>query len=129
MSTLKRITPEQVKAAFEKLGWEPARGCFYMEWTDRTCACPMTAVLVADGGARAEDFSHFTAMKQYFWSFGLNDHYTSGFIQGWDNTRLVKSPILLEDPGDPEAERLGRLDGRAAAKHMGLIVAPEEDNK
>jgi hypothetical protein len=97
---MRRITPEEVKAAYEKTGLKPFRGSYMRTGTGEACGIGVKAF--AESGEKWWDWvdRHTRDNKAY--------HY--GFVGGFDGSGL--GPNKEDDPADYE---LGRLDGEAAA--------------
>ena len=97
--TLKRITVEEVKAAYAKTGITPERGM----WCNGmgTCACGLCVLFLADGGIPGRAFS-----QAIYPRLGIEHDYGSGFIVGFDGEGLEDENAIM---------RLGYLDGQACA--------------
>lgn len=105
---MERITPEQVKAAYEKTGMKPAR-CSMLWWKKdgAPCGCGLGALFVAShGGLDAfRDVVLMPALRPWAQErWGAK--YVYGFIVGFDDNGL---------PCNDARKREGRADGRAAA--------------
>jgi hypothetical protein len=109
---MRRITVDEVKAAYEKTGLKPKRGQYISH--DKTCGCAIGALVLAEGidasancGAMATDYAERV--------FGEN--YRVGFVHGFDardkdyRKRHCKFPT---DEGQCEYDD-GFNDGRAVA--------------
>jgi hypothetical protein len=135
------ITPERVKAAFEKTHVEPIRGK-WIEWADDdesrddrevVACCAMTALVLAE----KDDVRNFTMTDLDDWDadnaaaefgelFNLSEHYLKGFVDGWDghHPSEIGAPVLSND------YQLGHEHGEAAWDKVAwsLISYEEEDD-
>jgi hypothetical protein len=120
---MKRITVDEVRAAYEKTGLTPVRGnfCTYSTsqlrdyWTQTElgievkltydCGCALTACCRAEDKPFPEDVEHAAS------ELDLDESYASGFINGFDGVVLCP-----EDVDGPVAYEAGYADGVAAAK-------------
>lgn len=109
----KRITPEQVKAAYKSCGMEPIRHDFY-EPAISCCpalGCGIAAVVIdscdAPDGEEWDAFTIDVAASQIY-----GDGYTAGFVCGFDNYELESFD------GQSPGFGIGYADGKAAAKSV-----------
>lgn len=99
MDEARRITPEQVKAAYEKTGLKPARGGWYPQ---EGCACGLGAMLAEiDGEVWRPRLVSTVASR-----LGVELDYLNGFVRGFDGRDGKLFGHL---------EPLGHTDGQAAA--------------
>lgn len=82
MSEIRRITPEEVLEAYRVTGMEPCRGVF----GDDKHGCALSALYRAERGN-----SRWLFASQLCDKLGLNAHYMSGFIRGWDGKSQIAS--------------------------------------
>lgn len=106
---MKRITPEEVKAAYEATGLTPERSSYLSTLPDgkTKCACGMGAWAIANG---APDSLTSLAMNKWLGSHGINDDYRLGFVRGFDS--LSFKSFLHRDH---DKIQTGYADGKAAA--------------
>lgn len=98
----RRITVEEVRAAYRKTGLRPWRGAFHYE--DEKCACALGAVFFATGGKRKGMLALYA--EEVTEHLKLDEFYQAGFIKGFDNQRAI---------GDEPYYLLGYTDGQACA--------------
>jgi hypothetical protein len=108
-----RITPEEVKAAYEKTGLRPMTEVFNGVMLDGTrCGCALTAVCIARGLA---DFDELEGLDDQLFDVGdavfgalanceEDREYLGQFIDGFDNYR------------DPDGASVAYMDGVEAAR-------------
>jgi hypothetical protein len=102
-----RITPPEVKAAYEKTGWRPRSQCT-VYWPAKEC-CGLAALAIAAGVPANE-----TAVRLWAdWTFGGD--YSDGFMRGFDGYR-VDAPVRKAD----KVFAQGFDDGHACAVALGL---------
>ena len=102
---MRRITVDEVRAAYEKTGLTPVRHM----WLSDNCACALTACMLSSGVQRKE-----IALAEQQWAcdelasttLGLDEAYTDFFTSGFDGCRLG---TVTEEEG------YGYQDGRAVA--------------
>lgn len=112
--TTKRILPDDVLAAFRKLGVKPEQCIFVFD--DRRCG--LTAVIEAREFVLGSNFDifHFAAYLK------LSGLYTCGFMWGWD--------VVADDRMEPKIREvapnwaIGVDDGRAAWKACRHLAWP-----
>lgn len=112
---INRITPDQVKAAYESTGLKPEQCIWIDTSTGRNCACGLSAVYAARFDAKdlVYDGSIFDVIAD---GLCLQDSYVSGFVAGFDHGGAADSANLT-----PEVFKLGYEDGVAAweaVKHL-----------
>lgn len=103
---MRRITVDEVKAAYEKTGLHPKQGEFReYETCDKVCGgCAITALLAADGIDIVEEPNLRAIAESRY-----GGHYIGGFVCGFDG----KPAAWFRDTN--ERERQGYADGTAAA--------------
>lgn len=111
---MKRITPEEVKAAYEATGLSPNRGC----WYDDGCGCGLTAYAIANGIVSLADIQAVPDDQDNEYAVCdplvavLGTIYVSGFVDGFDNSR-IRPRVSSRD--DISAYECGFTDGQSAA--------------
>jgi hypothetical protein len=101
---MRRITVNEVKAAYEKTGLKPSRGT----WATDNCACGLGVCAIAQSGMNGDDLCADTV----FPTLGIKDWYGVGFIDGFDNrSQLTK----FAEEKSKDLFTAGFEDGRAAA--------------
>jgi hypothetical protein len=103
---VRRITVDEVKAAYEKTGLKPTRGEYIY---GRFCACAMGALAVANGVPCDYDAARSWAFSQY------GADYCNAFANGFDS----KSPW-----GCDEVHEAGQADGELVAAAIFGEVSP-----
>jgi hypothetical protein len=99
MSEIKRITVEQVKAAYAETGLTPKRGT----WRVGQFACGIGVI-----GEQVSRDNTWDGAVEYAASLGLDFDYVFGFIGGFDASGIP-------DEGESIEFRTGYSDGKAAA--------------
>ena len=116
---MNRITPEDVKAAYEKTGLKPIIKRWYN--AKENCGCAFSAMVKAK-----TDRDLTEMLKLHHWNrvsfvsrlLDLDKDYVDGFINGFDN----RSPLTVGNYDVPKGEcfQIGCKDGRIAAMVLGL---------
>jgi hypothetical protein len=106
---MRRITPEEVKAAYDKTGLKPDRGAYrrYDESPEQRpfAACGLGVVATAEQGEKWWDW-----IESHSGNYGTEaNSYHYGFVAGFDGQRQSRLGY------DVDAYDLGYLDGKAAA--------------
>lgn len=119
MTTLKRITPEQVVEAYRRTGWRPIQEAFYDRINGQHCGCGLS-VLVGDA-EKVLQMECYTGLRLQLFAneLGLTADYVSGFIRGYDG-----------DGGSSwwDSEKLlGWQDGRACWEAVKREVLEDAD--
>lgn len=110
---LSDITPELVKAAYEKTGLRPIRKA----WLSDGCACAVSVVAIAELGADAKDIeAEVFPASSFARSFGVEASQMYSFVEGFDG-----SP---SDNPHPKAYPAEYQQGRAVAS----LIFGEEAN-
>jgi hypothetical protein len=97
---MRRITPDEVKAAYEKTGLKPGRGCYADPYTN--VACGLGVMARAEGGNRWWAWIDESTQD--------NRSYHYGFVNGFDGL-----PIHIDLKDSMADAELGHQDGQAAA--------------
>lgn len=104
---MRRITVEEVKAAYQATGLKPIRKLFIKGLNDK-CGCALTACAIASGCTTYGDiFAQPIRSTHIFSSLGLNRSYADGFTEGFDG--------YSKPEGVSDENIIGYDDGRAAA--------------
>lgn len=103
-----RITPEEVQAAYEKTGIQPAKESYFNIVDEVETACGIGAMAHAAHADGRSFNPRVWATKKY------GEYYHRGFVAGFDDKR---EPAVQ---GDRYA--LGYADGRAAAKAISFSL-------
>lgn len=112
---MKRITVEEVKAAFEKIGAKPAIGLFYEATGECRRACAMGA-LAAANGADTRFLEDEATTNDIAEILEVDRQYADGVAAGFDSG---PTPPMLAS--FMSAEYLaGRADGAAFAAAVGV---------
>jgi hypothetical protein len=110
---MKRITPEQVLAAYKQTGATPSTGEFYYRGkSGRVRCCGAGVVLLADGFTNRDRFAKEADLR-----YGRD--YMSGFWRGFDG--ISSDEPAWCHPTDNEEFTTGLADGLAAAQ---AVFAP-----
>lgn len=102
MADIKRITPDEVVAAYDKTGLGVMQGGYFD--ADGTCACGMGVYAAARFGVDPRNY-HAVDIDLAFIRVGFTREYLRGFYNGFDG-RARERGHAQED--------LGRADGVAA---------------
>lgn len=125
---IKRITPDQVKAAYEMTGLRPVQ----CEWLDtaagRNCACGLSAVYAErfniDSLEEAHGFYDDDGISETIEvGLELDRNYISGFVAGFDAGDIDNTSNLFTD-----IFKLGFEDGVAAWEAVKHLAIKEEPN-
>jgi hypothetical protein len=106
---MRRITPDEVKAAYERTGIVPATCCWYGLKGGSACGCALTAMCI-DAGHVSITLTE-SKMNYVQDALGLDPHYTRGFLFGFDGVNVNDCQ---------GAVNIGHEDGVACAEAMGL---------
>lgn len=123
---MRRITVEDVRAAYAKTGIKPARQCYSLIVNDEWCGCPLIALVAADlppnefnelsectrlmsEGKRASACPQRTSFIDWIHSRRGREDYTVGFMSAIDSNSPDAKEYLRQ-----------RLDDRPAAWHEGF---------
>jgi hypothetical protein len=115
---VKRITPDEVKAAYAKTGIKPERGGYFSSKKGRpACGCGIAALYIANCGLTSNP-----ELDLWDWCEPLfGRHYSQGFTIGFDG-----GPRWLYGRIDGEEFEAGIEDGNAAAIAVGLRERPSD---
>jgi len=113
---MNRITPEQVKAAYEKTGLTPTRGEFFYlpDGNVVSGACGLGVLAYEKSGGIPEDRINGI--------LGIEVDYSVGFAVGFDGQ---PDPYSIYSPENDDEFRAGLEDGDASARAVGLGVFDE----
>ena len=103
---LKRITPQDVRQSYEKIGYKPIQGrtnTFHSE------CCGFAAFLRALG----YEPSWWLEIIEYAQQFGFVEDYVRGFIEGFDGNSMSESRTAWE---------IGHADGKDAWEEVKSLV-------
>lgn len=105
---MRRIRPEEVRAAYEKTGIKPIQDEWVIRDTGQRCGCAMTALMVAAGQSFDDIAERGDPDLRACSVLDLSHSYVAHFIRGFDGFEISKSEQLSE------AMRLGHEDGTMA---------------
>lgn len=104
---MKRIKPEEVKAAYKATGLRPERCRAYSTVDpDGPCACGVGAFAFRMHGGMGKDFWLTSFAMELLMNDGYSATYLSGFVDGFDGRNRHWCDA---------DERMGAIDGAAAA--------------
>ena len=107
---MKRITVEEVKAAYEKTGLKPVRGTFN---DGKGCGCALGALYMAQGGAAC------CSDPEEWCDAEFDFAYWDGFAGGFD---------AKEDFSLPDYVSLSRKEGHADGRAVAAAIFGEPAN-
>jgi hypothetical protein len=106
---VRRITPDEVKAAYEATGLTPRGG----EYVGEGCACGLGVLLVAALGDKVLGMGDVRIERRIPGTLGIGMGYLYGFVNGFDG-----EPFSISSP--TKYHVAGYEDGAAARAAVGL---------